>query len=116
MSRSVGTGAWLPLMEYSIKKGISLSTLRRYIKARKVEFRIENGRYLLFDDTADEADSPSTSARGLGMAADGNAALVTRLEQDLKRAREEIAELKTLIALYEETPPTRPAASPALDH
>src|SRR5579885_3639437 len=112
MSRRVGTGAWLPLMEYSVKKGISLSTLRRYIKARKVEFRIENGRYLLFDESADGASmaAPATGARSV----DGNSALVSRLEQDLKRAREEIAELKTLIALYEETPPSRPAQS--LDH
>jgi hypothetical protein len=92
-------------MEYSIKKGISLSTLRRYIKAKKVEFRIENGRYLLFDDTADASESKS-----------GDAALVTRLEQDLKTAREEIAELKTLIALYEESPPTRQAQAQSLDH
>jgi hypothetical protein len=110
MSRRVGTGAWLPLMEYSVNKGISLSTLRRYIKARKVEFRIENGRYLLFDEAADPSNAPVVAARG----ADGNTALVSRLEQDLKKAREEIAELKTLIALYEETPPSRPAQS--LDH
>jgi hypothetical protein len=97
-------------MEYSVKKGISLSTLRRYIKARKVEFRIENGRYLLFDESADGASAPASGARSV----DGSAALVSRLEQDLKRAREEIAELKTLIALYEETPPSRPAQS--LDH
>src|SRR4051794_8168490 len=105
MSRPRVTGAWLPLMEYSIRKGISLSTLRRYIKAKKIEFRIESGRYLLFDDTADASESQS-----------GDAALVSRLEQDLKHAREEIAELKTLIALYEESPPPRPAQAAALDH
>jgi hypothetical protein len=100
MSRRVATGAWLPLIDYSIRRGVSLSTLRRYIKARKIEFRIENGKYLLFDDTADANGDDQ----------------VTRLEQDLKTAREEIAELKTLIALYEETPPTRPTAAPTFDH
>src|SRR5580698_8477319 len=109
MSRRVGTGAWLPLMEYSVQKGISLSTLRRYIKARKVEFRVENGRYLLFDETADGASAQSTGASSV------DTAFVSRLEQDLKKAREEIAELKTLIALYEETPPPRPPAQ-SLDH
>jgi hypothetical protein len=93
-SSRMGTGAWISLMEYSVKKGISLSTLRRYIKARKVEFRIEEGRYLLFDESAgNETTFPS-----------GLASTVSQLERDLKTAREEIAELKTLIALYEETP------------
>jgi hypothetical protein len=91
-------------MEYSLRRGISLSTLRRYIKAKKVEFRIEHGRYLLFDDTADASESTE------------DAGLVSRLEKDLGKAREEIAELKMLIALYEETPPTRPASAHSLDH
>ncbi len=74
---------WVPLMEYATRMGLSLSTLRRHIKAKKVPFRIENGKYLLLCTSSDR---------------------VQELERDLKRAREEIAELKTLIALYEESP------------
>ena len=73
---------WIPLMDYAIKNGVSLSTLRRHIKANKIQYRVENGRYLLLDDS----DGQSRH----------------RLERDLAKAREEIAELKTLIALYEE--------------
>lgn len=44
-------GTWLPLTEYSVKSGISLSTIRRKIKSNNIQFRLENGRYLiLFQD------------------------------------------------------------------
>jgi hypothetical protein len=75
---------WIPLVEYALKKGVSLSTLRRHIKAGKIPFKVDQGRYLLFDD------SPETS-----------------LHESLQRAQEEIAELKTLIALYEEKIPNQ---------
>jgi hypothetical protein len=79
---------WIPLLEYALKKGVSLSTLRRHIKAAKIPFKVEEGRYLLFDDSK-EPTPPS----------------LTRVYEDLQRAQEEIAELKTLIALYEEKLP-----------
>jgi hypothetical protein len=81
---------WIPLLDYALKKGVSLSTLRRHIKAGKIPFKVEDGRYLLFDDSRDDIN-PS----------------LARLEEDLQRAQEEIAELKTLIALYEEKIPNQ---------
>ena len=39
--------SWLTLQEYSNKQGISISTLRRKIKGREIEFTFKNGRYLL---------------------------------------------------------------------
>ena len=39
--------SWLTLQDYSIKKGVSVSTLRRKIKNSELEYRLENGRYLL---------------------------------------------------------------------
>lgn len=100
-------------MDYAIKKGVSLSTLRRYIKANKIEYRVEKGRYML----PDEAELPPSLAMG-GIGAIGfihskpaapslreapqPPARTLQLERDLQRAREEIADLKTLIALYEE--------------
>jgi hypothetical protein len=67
-------------MEYATKNSVSLSTLRRYIKAGKVEYRLEEGRYLIWDTA--EAPSPLVS--------------------ELRDAQEEIAELKMLVAIYEE--------------
>ncbi len=85
---------WIPLLDYAMKKGVSLSTLRRHIKAKKIPYRIENGRYLL----QDEAEAPTqTSVRTTDQAAQ-----VRDLKLKLEQAQEEIAELKTLIALYEE--------------
>lgn len=44
-------GLWLPLIEYSIKSGVSLSTIRRKIKNNSIQYRLEKGRYLLlFND------------------------------------------------------------------
>lgn len=77
-------------MEYAVKTGVSLSTLRRYIKAQKIEFKKENGRYFLLESDV-RAPEPFN----------GSAAF-NKLEGDLKKAQEEIAELKTLVALYEE--------------
>lgn len=75
--------SWIPLVDYAAKTGVSLSTLRRHIKANKIPYRVVNGRYLLCDP-------------------DRTALPVSRMERELLEAREEIAELKMLIALYEE--------------
>lgn len=51
---------WLPLTEYALRSGMSISTLRRKIKSNAVEYRMEDGRYLIrFDALEDEA--PSTN-------------------------------------------------------
>lgn len=108
---------WIPLLEYAVKKGVSLSTLRRHIKANKVLYKVENGRYLLHDADASERGEHDSGGQAMGsersvttpaplraMPVLGKAApeSITKLETDLQRAREEIAELKTLIAFYEE--------------
>ena len=87
-SNSEALGAWIPLLHYAMKTGTSLSTLRRHIKANKVRFRVENGRYLLWDASIAESMNDRSD--------------VVQLKTDLQKAKEEIAELKTLIALYEE--------------
>jgi hypothetical protein len=82
-------GEWLSLMEFATKNGVSLSTLRRQIKSGKIEHRLEAGRYLIRD--FDLPNTPST-----------NRGEIMELESKLKKAREEIVELKTLLAFYEE--------------
>jgi hypothetical protein len=41
---------WLPLMEYSAKHGLSISTLRRRIKDKSIEFQLQDGKYFLKDE------------------------------------------------------------------
>lgn len=38
---------WLPIVEYAAKKRISISTVRRYIKANRVQFKQDNGKYFI---------------------------------------------------------------------
>ncbi len=45
------SGSWLPIIEYSVRTGMSLSTIRRKIKSNKISYKLENGKYLiLFDE------------------------------------------------------------------
>lgn len=45
------TSSWLPLAEYSIKHHVSISTLRRRIKAEDIAYRFDDGKYFLLDET-----------------------------------------------------------------
>ncbi len=94
------TGEWLPLMDFSMRKGVSLSTLRRHIKANKVRYRVEGGKYLLFDGGSAEGNRPATG--GDETKEPELHARVRLLEQQLRKANEENSELRMLIALYEE--------------
>ncbi len=90
--------SWVPLVEFSVKTGISLSTLRRYIKANKVPWKLIEGRYLLLDDgslKASQKDKASSSSKNI----EGR---LKNLEKELNSANEEITELKMLVAFYEE--------------
>jgi hypothetical protein len=86
-------GEWLSLMEFATRNSVSISTLRRQIKGGKLQSRTEGGRYLLWHD----GNQPAASKSDL-------LPRIAELELQLKKAREEIAELKTLLAFYEEQP------------
>ncbi len=47
LARAESNGTWLPLIEYSVRSGLSLSTIRRKIKSHTLTYRMENGRYLI---------------------------------------------------------------------
>lgn len=50
LMNSEACGSWLPLTEYSAKYKISMSTLRRRIKAEDIRFRFDEGKYLIIDE------------------------------------------------------------------
>jgi hypothetical protein len=95
---------WIPLLDFAMKNNVSLSTLRRHIKAKKIPYRIENGRYLLLDDAQSSASTVAPMAQTSVRPIDQNAH-ARELKFKLEQAQEEIAELKMLIALYEEKIP-----------
>jgi hypothetical protein len=84
--------AWIPLLEYAVKTGISASTIRRHIKSNKIEYKIENGKYLLKSSL--EKIYPQESISVFSK--------VQKLEDELKAAHEQISELKMLVSIYEE--------------
>jgi hypothetical protein len=43
-------GSWLPLTDYATKYKISVSTLRRRIKADDIKFVFEDGKYFIMDE------------------------------------------------------------------
>lgn len=66
-------GTWLPLIEYSVKTGVSLSTIRRKIKSGSIQYRLEKGRYLILlaprsENVPRSAPLKSVEAPGAGFA------------------------------------------------
>ncbi len=53
-------GSWLPLIEYSIKSGLSLSTLRRRIKNNSIPFKLEHGKYLVLFSGVNTPEIPGS--------------------------------------------------------
>jgi hypothetical protein len=107
MKDTYAPAEWLPLMDYSMKTGVSLSTLRRHIKAGKVEYRRQDGKYWLRLDGGPENVARPARTFNIGSsdaseAASRAASDLTATRQQLRKAQEEIAELKTLLACYEE--------------
>lgn len=96
------SGNWIPLVEFSVQKGISLSTLRRYIKSNKIPWKLVDGRYLVMDDGTVHAPRPHSHPHLMNHEAPPSPERVRELEMALMAAHEEITELKTLVAYYEE--------------
>lgn len=52
--------SWLPLNDYANRHKLSVSTLRRRIKSQKIKFRLEDGKYFIFDEVS-EPSAPMTT-------------------------------------------------------
>lgn len=55
----MNTQNWLTLMEYSAKFRVSLSTLRRRIKAGEIEYKFIEGKYLLKNGPLQMTENPA---------------------------------------------------------
>jgi len=56
------TNSWLPLAEYSMKHHVSISTLRRRIKADDINFRFDDGKYFILDEAPRATKSVESEA------------------------------------------------------
>src|SRR4051812_7636118 len=108
-SQELSNEQWIPILDYAVLRGVSTSTLRRYIKAKKIQYKIENGRYLLRADAQLKKALARSVVPTINWESVGSNALdlsaftkVRELEEKLSRAHEQISELKMLIAIYEE--------------
>ena len=108
---------WLPLAEYSLKNKVSISTLRRKIKAADIEYRLDDGKYMILD--SEEVHRPSLSREAsfseqkmntqvrkiseeksvLAVAAESGESVITaanRLLTDLKKAYTQVLQDKEI--------------------
>lgn len=54
---------WLTINDYSNKYDLSVSTLRRRIKAEDIEYRLESGKYFLLDEEPRKQKAQKTSEK-----------------------------------------------------
>ncbi len=101
MANDLESEKWIPLVEFSVQKGISLSTLRRYIKSNKIPWKLLDGRYLVMDDGTFAVPRNHETKNQHNPTSDVESRLKS-LEHALGAANEEITELKMLVAFYEE--------------
>lgn len=108
----MSTSNWLPLNEYSAKYKISLSTLRRRIRANEVSNRFEGGKYWLQDSPINkharikDEDIPATvesepSSEVITEIKKAYVAVLHEKEEQITHLKEEIVDLKTLVKILE---------------
>lgn len=90
-------GNWLSISEYSQYRDISISTIRRYIKAERVKYKLESGKYFIF--VSDEnytlrVNQKEREELSLKME-------ILELKDRIKSLEEENNDLKMLVDLYE---------------
>jgi hypothetical protein len=125
----LNTQNWLPLMEYSAKFRVSLSTLRRRIKAGEIEYKFADGKYLLRDGplqvvfsgsetiappssvisqipnlrTEPEHDQFWQTTQGLlNEIKKAYSLILQEKEEQILQLKEEVADLKTLVRVLED--------------
>lgn len=139
----MSTQIWLPLMEYSNKYRVSLSTLRRRIKAGEIEYKFSDGKYLIRDGPLQLSSSleavapPSTTVipqaptkepetdndqfwrttQGLlNEIKKAYSLILQEKEEQILQLKDEVADLKTLVRVLEDdNNRVKNAANPNLD-
>lgn len=59
------TSRWIPIAQYSVEEGVSISTIRRKIKSNALEHKMDGGRYLIKSDRANE-EASEDAANAIG--------------------------------------------------
>ena len=89
-------GKWLSVLEYASFKNKSISTVRRYIKANRVKFKQESGKYFIW--TKNFLDNKSEDERN-------NLELkfeIERLKKENIYLKDQLSEMQMLVNIYEQ--------------
>jgi hypothetical protein len=95
----VDEGVWLSILEYSNFRGISVSTIRRYIKSSRVKFKKEDGKYLIY--VSRERYDQKTITKVDKVDNKIYEEEFNLLKNELRILKEENEDLKMLVHLYE---------------
>jgi len=100
----ISTG-WIPLTDYSVKYGISVSSLRRYIKEHRVAFQKVRGKYLL-EDVPQQKKKRGRKPKYVMEVNSSSPSFSGMMEQhnlgEVKQLREEIRDLRMYVKVLEE--------------
>jgi thiamine phosphate synthase YjbQ (UPF0047 family) len=88
-------GVWLNITDYSAYKKVSISTIRRHLKSKVLQSRVEDGKYLIYVPHSEKIKLKEEEE-----------ILKLKLEIEflkiqLREVKDEAAELRMLVDLYE---------------
>jgi len=90
-------GKWLSITEYASYRNISVSTIRRYIKAGRLKYKLVNGKYIIFVSEENYLLRYSLKEKeDLKLKLE-----IQELKARVSNLREENNDLKMLIEIYE---------------
>lgn len=92
------TGVWMSILEYASFKSISISTIRRYIKAGRVKTKKDDGKFYIYVSPEKIKDKNSKDEAHLRVQLENE-----RLKMKIKSLEEELNDMKMLVQIYEQT-------------
>lgn len=113
----MNTESWLPLLDYSQKYKVSMSTLRRRIKAEDITFRFDEGKYYISDEPLSahqriHRPSPKSEGSLMGTHA-ASPAFEARYSPSLNRAESSLPSYESTMKSWAPyTTPTPPSTRP----
>lgn len=105
------SGEWLSILDYAMLKKVSISTVRRHIKAGRLKSKFEDGRYFIFvsDFNKKWVEGQAESKEIFALKLE-----IGRLEKIIKQKEIENCELKMLVEVYEQNQKSHPPQLPEL--
>jgi hypothetical protein len=94
------------MLEYSLRNKVSLSTLRRRIKSKVIEYKMEAGRYLIMDSESNNYASGADIYSGVPQMLiqelkKAYGAVLSEKEEMISQLKQEIEDLRKINQLLE---------------